>query len=540
MDIYPLTTTQKDEAMTTTLKQEVQDLLQEIGSGKMISTTYDTAWVARLVSLDEEIGREALEWLREQQLPDGSWGARKPLYAHDRLICTLAAMAVLARWGNQKDKKRLDRALLSIDIFSKSLLADPVGETVGFEMIVPALLEEVKVLGVLQRQTDGELLNLIFPGRYTKTEIKSHKGYLRGQNGYLDRLVQGRNFKIQALPKGKISRHVTHAFSAEMVGMDSVHLLDIENLQEENGSVGHSPAATAHFALYVRPNDPAAMAYLKQVVRANRTEGGVADVAPFDVFERVWTLWNISLIDDLHDDFATLCQDHLDFLEQAWHPGAGLGLSAGFTPKDSDHTCLAFDVLTRFGRILDVEALLSYEEDAYFRCYALEANPSISVNIHMLGALRNTGLEVNHPTIQKIISFLQRTMFIRSFWFDKWHSSPYYPTSHAIIVARGYAEELVQPAIDWLIDTQNADGSWGYYLPTAEETAYALQALILWQQSGKKIPVQVIKKGLAWLNNHMDPPYPPLWIGKCLYTPTLVVRSAILSALALGNRSDLS
>jgi hypothetical protein len=31
----------------------------------------------------------------------------------------------------------------------------------------------------------------------------------------------------------------------------------------------------------------------------------------------------------------------------------------------------------------------------------------------------------------------------------------------------------------------------------------------------------------------MDKPYPPLWIGKCLYSPQLVVRSAAISALAL-------
>jgi hypothetical protein len=31
----------------------------------------------------------------------------------------------------------------------------------------------------------------------------------------------------------------------------------------------------------------------------------------------------------------------------------------------------------------------------------------------------------------------------------------------------------------------------------------------------------------------MDLPYPPLWIGKCLYNPSLVIRSAVISALAL-------
>jgi hypothetical protein len=47
------------------------------------------------------------------------------------------------------------------------------------------------------------------------------------------------------------------------------------------------------------------------------------------------------------------------------------------------------------------------------------------------------------------------------------------------------------------------------------------------------VPNDVLKQGALWLADHALPPYPPLWIGKCLYCPELVVQSAILSALAL-------
>ena len=43
----------------------------------------------------------------------------------------------------------------------------------------------------------------------------------------------------------------------------------------------------------------------------------------------------------------------------------------------------------------------------------------------------------------------------------------------------------------------------------------------------------ILKNGARWLKENMDKPYPPLWIGKCLYSPHLVIRSAVLSALAL-------
>jgi hypothetical protein len=117
------------------------------------------------------------------------------------------------------------------------------------------------------------------------------------------------------------------------------------------------------------------------------------------------------------------------------------------------------------------------------------------------------------------------------FWFDKWHVSPYYPTSHAIIACAGFCNELVTDAISWIVSTQNDDGSWGYYMPTAEETAYCLQALMTWKQCGQPVPSNVLRQGVEWLSGHMTPPYPPLWIGKCLYTPVLIVRATILSTL---------
>ena len=73
---------------------QIKQLLEDIGPGRMLSSAYDTAWIARLVDWDESISRQALNWLREHQLPDGSWGASQFSYFHDRLICTLAAIGI--------------------------------------------------------------------------------------------------------------------------------------------------------------------------------------------------------------------------------------------------------------------------------------------------------------------------------------------------------------------------------------------------------------------------------------------------------------
>jgi halimadienyl-diphosphate synthase len=327
-----------------------------------------------------------------------------------------------------------------------------------------------------------------------------------------------------------INRFVTVAFSAEMAGPDGLHLLDADHLQEANGSVGHSPSATAYFALRVRPNDANALAYLRGITTDT---GGVPDVAPFDVFEQAWTLWNLSLLAPLDEGMVRLCQTHLNFLQKAWNPDKGIGYAAGYTPKDGDDTGLVFDVLTRFERNADLAAVLRYEQEDHYRCYELEANPSISANVHILSALRQAGLPVSHPSVRKVLRFLARVQTIRLFWFDKWHSSPYYPTAHLVIACAGYAEDLVDNAVYWILETQNRDGSWGYYMPTAEETAYCLQALVIWKRNGHEVPDHALRRGAAWLRAHLDEPTPPLWIGKCLYCPVLVVRSAMLSALLL-------
>jgi len=488
------------------LRQSIRRLLKEIGPGRMMNTAYDTAWIARLSQIGEPIGEKAVAWLRENQLADGSWGANTPKYYHDRVICTLAAMTILAKRGEIQDRMRLERARMALKTDIQGLRADPAGITIGFEMILPSLLTEAEAL-----------------------EIFAHQ-----DNNLIRQLHLQREAKLAALPEGMINRFVTLAFSAEMAGPDGMRLLDVENLQEVNGSVGHSPSATAYLALYVDHRDPAALKYLHKTV----TNGSAPNVAPFDVFEQAWALWNLSLTGYLDGELLDLCQPHLDFLQAAWTPKKGIGFAAGYTPKDSDVTSLVYEVLNSFGRSADFEALLQYEEETHFRCYELEANPSISANIHVLSALRRAGLGIEHPSVAKVLEFLFRAQALQLFWFDKWHASPYYTTAHAIIACAGYVDWLVDDAAYWVLETQNPDGSWGYYMPTAEETAYCLQALIIWKRQGHQVPQDVLKRGADWLTAHTEPPYPPLWIGKCLYCPELVVRSAILSALKLVEQEE--
>jgi len=485
----------------------IAKLIDEIGPGHMASTAYDTAWAARLGEIDWGISSRSLSWLAENQLPDGSWGALAPMYYHDRVLCTLAAMIALTYRGRRgHDKIQIENGRIALERIvsgaTQGLQADPNGATVGFEMIAPILAEEAEKLGLIKTQGDRIL------GRLSKLRSKK-LSYLQGK---------------------MISRQVTMAFSAEMAGKDGQHMLDVDNLQESNGSVAVSPSATAYFATYIKKGDEASLRYLHKVTNP---DGGMPNVAPFDVFEIAWTLWNLSLIPNLVH--AEKLKQHLDFLSNAWKPKVGIGFAAGYSVKDSDDTGLVYDTLLRYSIEKDLAGVLAYEEEDHFRCFDLEANTSISANIHVLSALVQAGLDKKNTSVQKALNFLRASRDQHlPFWADKWHSSPYYATAHAIIACAGIDNELVSESVEWILKTQNSNGSWGTYLPTAEETAYAIQALWVWDQKVASVPKGALRNGARWLKENMDNTYPPLWIGKCLYSPNLVIRSAVISALALA------
>ena len=488
----------------------IPKLIDEIGPGHMSSTAYDTAWTARLGEIDWSLSSQALSWLAEHQLPDGSWGASAPMYYHDRVLCTLAAMIALSYRGRRgQDRIQIENGKLALERIvsgaTMGLQADPNGATVGFEMIAPTLAAEAEKLGIIKRQGDRIL------GRLSRQRAK----------------------KLSFLKDHMISRHVTIAFSAEMAGLDGKHMLDIENLQEGNGSVGLSPSATAYFATYIKRGDEASLKYLRNIAKA---DGGMPNVAPFDVFEIAWSLWNLSLNPDLV--VTEKLKPHLEFLSKAWEPRRGVSFATDYSVKDSDDTVITYSTLLRFGIEKDLASVLAYEEKDHFRCFDLEVNPSISANIHILDALRQAGLSRKILSIQKILAFLHKAKGENAYWVDKWHASAYYPTAHAIMACAGFDDEMVADSVEWLLKTQNSDGSWGTYIPTAEETAYALQALWIWNQKVAKVPKSAFRNGSRWLQEHLDPPYPPLWIGKCLYNPRLVIRSAVISALSLIEKSS--
>jgi hypothetical protein len=161
---------------------------------------------------------------------------------------------------------------------------------------------------------------------------------------------------------------------------------------------------------------------------------------------------------------------------------------------------------------------------------------------------RLPGHEQRNTAIAGLLGYLADEQCNGMYWLDKWHVSPYYATAHALCVLcqlpsehQFAARPLITRTAEWLRQTQNRDGSWGFYgQATAEETAYAVLGLASLRT---ELDRQRCLAGARYLDTVMaaapasvDACLPPMWIDKCLYRPTLVVRAAIVAAQALSKR----
>jgi len=477
--------------------------------GHLGPSSYDVAWMARVPADDGGTARwpELVDWLVEHQWLDGSWGGTIPYY-HDRILCTLAAIIALKERGTSREAKQaVERGERYIWYNLHRLRHDPF-ELVGFELIFPTLLTEALDLGI---------------------DVPQHTcGY-----------GQIRQEKLKLIPpKLLYSPNVTLVHSLEFLGKDG----DPEQMRQAlsvNGSLGNSPATTSYYLLREGGKDERALAYLQDMLDYN---GHVVTFYPFRTFELAWVLHSLASchepLTNLVED-ASIWQTLLDHLSER-----GVGFDPTFSIEDGDTTSVTVLVLKLAGYSVDPAILAQFEdkEKLIFRTYDYERNISTSTNIHALEAL---SMFPDYPGASEskncILAFLLASRVFDTYWVDKWHTSPYYTTAHALLGISRAAPEMLDECnrtIDWMVHTQREDGSWGFFdQGTVEESAYALNALLHCRHHFQ-IEDGLLHRGADYLyhetmRRHDGYHSPPLWIDKCLYIPHNIVRSSILATLTL-------
>lgn len=477
-----------------------RQLVGSLRDGAVSETAYDTAVVARLVSArdpQQPAFPATSGWLRRHQHADGSWGGRIAT-GHDRLVSTLAALVRLAELPDAWAQASAQDGAAYIWRHARDWQDDP-HETVAFELLVPQLLAEARQRGLpLPYEVFAPVLAL-------------------------------RDEKLGKIPAGYLyDAPTTLLHSLEFLGrgLDAERILARRGL---NGSYGCSPSATAH--VLMRARDDAAERYLHRVMGV-ALNGGAPTIFPFEVFERGWILYNLGQTGVAIA--GTGC--HRRYLLDSLTPG-GVGMSREGLQPDCDDTAMALIVLGRAGGAVDLDLLRPFEREGWFSTFPFERTTSNTVNARVLEALKvgaGAALSRHTPTIAKIARFLDGQRLDGAYWQDKWHVSPYYATAQVTLAARGVADALLEGTRAWLLRTQRPDGSWGRYGGTSEETAYALQALHALAPVGDRLAAPAMARGVGYLAEHFDDTdYPELWIGKGLYTPYAIVRSAIIAALML-------
>ena len=487
-------------------------------------TAYDTAWLASVAAPDDPhrpLFPAALQWLVEHQRPDGSWGGAIR-YEHDRVLCTLAALAPLATFGRRAE----DRAAVAAGTrylwqHSHRLAAEPA-ELVGFELLLPAMVQRAAQAGVA-----------VPPN--------------------LDLYRAERADKLRLIPPAALySPAVTIVHSLEFLG-DGADPAGLGAAQGANGALGNSPSATAF--CYSRTGDVRALRYLEDCL--SRGGGATAPVLyPCETFETLWAAYHLFLagVPAAH----LLQPDERDALGSALAAG-GVSLSPTFPIPDADDTAVALLLLHDLGESVDPGVLRPFAvgPGGCFASFPYERHSSVGVNLHVLHALlRVRGYPDRHGTIDRLLDYLVERQIGGLYWLDKWHISPYYATAHALCVLRElpppHARRLapvLERAREWLRQTQNHDGSWGFYgEPTVEETAYAVLALL--RGAGPVPPSPADRGRCAAAMRYLraatpadaedGAALPPLWIDKCLYTPTHVVRATIRAAELAYSRIEVT
>ncbi len=465
-------------------------------------TDYDTSWALRLTDGGTPAYPHLLDLTLRRQHPDGSWGSQVP-HAHDRLLTTLSVVAALAHL----EEARADLARVAGERYLRESAGDlgAADRTIGFELILPALLEEASELG----------LDLPFDAL---------AGYERERRAKLALLPLDRLFET----------HTTALFSLEAFRRN----LDAQaaaGLLLENGSMVGSPSATAYLMSRIpnwREKHPQSAGYLDGLLAVPAQ--GLPAVHPCDVFVRAWTLYYLQH-GGLFEESMGLLKPHVGhLLESVGRGGVGFSATSGFV--DSDDTAITLLVLHRAGYEVDGGALLGFEQDRWFSVHRHESNPSVSANLHILEALPVIPREHRLRVREKILGYLFSVRQGGAYWRDKWHASAYYPTTRALPLLAEHAREELGPTVEWLLANQRPDGSWGQYAPTTEETSLVLLALIQCHRAGRPLAEEPLRRAAGYLLDHDGPPgrgYPELWIGKSLYAPVFAIEAVRLAALSL-------
>ncbi|CAG8606993.1 9103_t:CDS:2 [Cetraspora pellucida] len=581
-----------------------------IGYGDISMSPYDTAWVAMIPnkvykelksSKDFSLAfPQCFIWLFDNQDDNGSWAGNGAGSIAPGLAGLLALCFFRSHSGEYFETKLNDLGL-NIEqftiIFEKAtkFLQNTLNEwniddldMTGFELIIPYQLS------VLARLEKPVVFN--FPEKQRLLRENEKKLSLISPEAIL------------TLAKNRQPTTLTHSIEAFCEKID-FSLIQNEGFQAINGSYGSSPAATASVLLHAPKWDNKAFEFLKKIISQcpsyAKSHGLVPTLSDIGIFETTWVMHSIG---DLCLDIRA--NKNVNFEEQSIiklfsksHTFikylSALNKIQGGTlrwaswdnriPADVDDSVVSNWLIRQFDPFstIDLDVITkTFYNGKYFKSFPSEKTFSVSCNVHTVNLLvleyqrvqsknkmitiltvdkngdtKKVTLEEVIPTVIKFIVSQRKKNGI---WLDKWNKSPAYTTFKAnnlLLSLQAYPNlraksgfitnkalrDYCRKTVDWALNTQHEDGSWGEPSSTGpgnlEETSYAIRLLKTaaknWcddktirtaLHAGKKYLIKYLDESMT------DPGYfhtkqPFLWINKQLYTAPRIIKTSILTSL---------
>ncbi|GLJ22214.1 hypothetical protein SUGI_0417480 [Cryptomeria japonica] len=303
---------------------KIKEMFRALKDGEMSPSAYDTAWVAMVPAQDGSNAPQfpqAIKWLIQHQLRDGSWGLHSTFMLCDRLLSTLAYVVSLLSWNT--GHPNVEKGVRFITEHLNSL-EDEDSLPPDFEIIFPALMKKAESLGL---------------------SLPCNASLMKKRATLLTDISMERDIPTRMLNA--------------LEGLEEIiDWKKIMMFQSKDGSFLSSPASTA--CVLVNTGDERCFSFLNRLVE--KFSGCVPCLYPIDLLERLSLVDNIERL-GIGRHFQEEIKAALDYVYGYWsEKGIGWGRDSLFA--DLNTTALGLRTLEIHGYNVSPEVLNNFKDES--------------------------------------------------------------------------------------------------------------------------------------------------------------------------------